>query len=294
MMRTPEKSCSVPDMATLDSDCSINYVMARNKRKRSDDILHNLEEVKAELKNELKSLFEEFSHTQRDQSNTIITSLKDIQQTNAYVQSTITFLCEENTVLKKKIEDLEIEARKHKEHIVLLENKLEDNLRTEKKSNIEIKNVPLKGEEKKKDLLDMVLKLTENLELDVKRNEIKDIIKFNKNKNHQNSTIVVEFTSTLVKNDILKATKNYNNKYKTNKLSAKHLGNKSNPDIPIFVSENLTSNTARLFYLARDLKISRNYKYCWTNYGKVYVRFDDNSPIINILSESQVQQLLNK
>ncbi|CAG9795472.1 unnamed protein product [Diatraea saccharalis] len=294
MMRTPEKSCSFPDMANMDSDSSLSYAMLRNKRKRSDDIINNLEDVKNELKFEIKSLFEEFSLAQKDQTNTIITTLKDIQHTNSHLNNTITFLCEENSELRKKIEQLEIESRKDKEQIILLENKFEENLRTEKKSNIEIKNVPLKGDEKKKDLLNMVLLLSKKLELDIKQTEVKDIMKLNKNKNQQNTTLVVEFNSTLIKNDFIRASKLYNNKNKNNKLSSKHLGIGSNPDIQIFVSENLTPKAARLFYLARDLKTVKHYKYCWTNFGKVYIRHDDSSPIINITSESQVQQLLNK
>ncbi|CAK1598136.1 unnamed protein product [Parnassius mnemosyne] len=85
--------------------------------------------------------------------------------------------------------------------------------------------------------------------------------------------------------------KSFNIKHKC-KLCAKHLGFKTQEDTPIFLSEHLTPKGARLHFLARDLAKSKNYKFCWTAYGKVYVRENENSPIIMIRNESQVHQLL--
>lgn len=78
---------------------------------------------------------------------------------------------------------------------------------------------------------------------------------------------------------------------KSNKLSAKHLGIKEDGDSPIYVSEQLTPKAARLHYLARDLTRSQDYKYCWTSFGKVYVRKDDKTPVIPITSEAQIHNL---
>ncbi|KAL4718573.1 hypothetical protein ACJJTC_002772, partial [Scirpophaga incertulas] len=77
------------------------------------------------------------------------------------------------------------------------------------------------------------------------------------------------------------------------KLCAKHLGFRTDEDTPIFISEHLTRYASRLYFLARGLAKSKEYKYCWTAYGKIYVRKSDNSPIINITNEAQVQHLYN-
>lgn len=291
MQRTPEKSNSVPDVTALKSDSSI---MTRNKRRRPNDINTSmLEDITKELKDEMKELFSRFALTQSEQINSVLTTLKDIQQTSNNVQSTITFLCEENSELKLKIEQLERQAKKDKENITILENEIEENRRGDRKVNIEIKNVPLKSEETKKDILERVLKLSETLNMKLDRSDVRDIIKVNKNKKEK-SSIIVEFTNTFVKTDILKAAKTFNSKNSSNKLRAVHMGIKSNPDCPIYISENLTSKSARLYFLARDLKNLKNYKYCWTRYGKVYLRLDDNSPIISIISEAQIHQMANK
>lgn len=56
---------------------------------------------------------------------------------------------------------------------------------------------------------------------------------------------------------------------------------------------NLTIH-ARLFFLARDLAKSKIYKYCWTSFGRVFVRKDDTSKIVCIQSEAQVHRLLQE
>lgn len=291
---TSEELNSASDLSTLDDPAHSSFVTARNKKKRPNEMnCAEFKDLTTELKNELKDYIKQLTDSQSTQINTVIATLKDIQQTNNMLQSTLLHLTEENIELKKKIEKLENKEKKNNEQIIILENKIEEIYILQRKTNIELKNVPLVGNEKKKDLLQIIFKLCETLQVSIDRTEVKDIIK-TKKQNQERCTLIVELNNTFTKTDILKAAKNYNYKYKTCKLSAKHLGLKTYPDTPIFVSENLTPLSSRLYFLARDYKQVNNYKYCWTNYGKVYLRQDDTTPIINITRESQIQQLPKK
>lgn len=163
-----------------------------------------------------------------------------------------------------------------------------------RKTNFVIKNVPKIAGESKQDLIDMVVSLSQNINnivCSIVKNDIKDIYRVRGNKQNYNTPIVVETGSTLLKNDILKMAKNFNIKHKT-KLCCKHLGLKTHEDTPIFLSEHLTAKG--LHFLARDLKKSGAYKYCWTAYGKVLVKQDDQAPTSIIRSEAQIQQLMQK
>lgn len=298
MFKSPEKSSSFPNVSKLDDVPKTSFITARNKRRRSierspETQEPNMQDLAKEIKSEMKDLFKQFEESQSKNSNSILITLKDIQQTNVALQSTITYLSEENTELKKRIEHLELQAKYDKENILLLESKFDDNQRTDRKSNVEIKNVPLKGDETKTDLRDMVLQLSKNLNVNIEKHNIKDIIKINKNKKEK-STMIVEFTNTFSKTDLLKAAKTFNMKNKNNKLSAMHLGLKTDPHAPIYIAENLTPKASRLYFLARDLKAAKNYKYCWTSYGKVYLRLGDDTSIIVVTNEAQIQQLMNK
>lgn len=77
------------------------------------------------------------------------------------------------------------------------------------------------------------------------------------------------------------------------KLRAKHLGFTTQEETPVYVCEQLTPKAARLYFLARDLIKSTTFTFCWTAYGNVYVRKDENSPIIKITNEAQINQLFH-
>ncbi|CAH2216335.1 jg23165, partial [Pararge aegeria aegeria] len=160
--------------------------------------------------------------------------------------------------------------------------------------NFEIKNVPKKVNETKEDLIEMVNCLSKSVGTSIAVSDIKDIYRVRgKREDISNTPIVVETSSAIFKTDLLKMCKNYNVKHKS-KLCAKHLGFRTSEDTPIFVSEQLTPKGARLYFLARELVRTKAYRFCWTAYGKVFVRKDENSPIITIKNETQISYLLKK
>lgn len=137
----------------------------------------------------------------------------------------------------------------------------------------------------------MIENLSKSINVTINRGDIRDIYK--SKSTSEKKSVIVELSSTLLKEDILKGAKSFNKRNHSDKLCAKHLGSKRNPDSPVFIAEYLTPKASRLFFLARDLRRSKNYKYCWTSYGRVYLRKDDNSPIIQITNEAIIQKLMS-
>lgn len=207
-------------------------------------------------------------------------TLKEIQKTNDNIENSITFLAAQNKEFQEKIEKLEGQIKEDRKYISVLEDKIEDMQKDRRKANLEIKNVPRKTSEAKDDLIDMVISLSNTVGCQMVKSDIRDIYRIRGKKDDiQNTPIIVETTSTLLKTDVLKMCKAFNNKHKS-KLCAKHLDFRRFEDTPIFVSEQLTAKASRLYFLARDLVKSQSYKFCWTAYGKVYVRKEENSRII--------------
>ncbi|CAH2208511.1 jg12306 [Pararge aegeria aegeria] len=257
-------------------------IFPRCKRKREDEYQTDL----CSFKDEIKSMMLE-------QEKELKKVLREIQQSNCSIQSSIEHLIAQNEEFKKKIESLEQQRKEDRKYIAVLEDRIEDMQITTRKANFEIKNVPRKDTETKDDLMEMVMCLSKSVSSSVTRTDIKDIYRVRpKKEGSKNTPIVVETSSTLLKTNILKCSKTFNIQHKK-KLRALHLGLKTGEDTPIYVSEQLTSKSSRLYFLARDLTRSKKYKFCWTAYGKVYVRREENSAIIAIRSEAQVQQLLN-
>lgn len=258
------------------------YVFARNKNVSSED----LQCLKEEIKSMIKSLWAE----QQKEIKNITSTLLEIKETNTNIENSIALLSAQNAELASKITHLENKSREDREYIALLEEKVENLQMGQRKTNLEIKNVPKKNDESKEDLIEMVLRLSSTIGGSLRREDITDIYRVRGKKELQNPPIILETSSTLIKTDILKLCKAFNVKTKS-KLCAKHLGFRTSEDTPVFISEQLTPRGSRLHFLARDLAKTKQYKYCWTAYGKVYVRKTDSSAIITIKSEAQVHQL---
>lgn len=241
---------------------------------------------------EIRQLITTFITSQREELRQLSTKIQEIQDTNKSIETSLAHLTTQNEELKHKIDSLEDRSREDREYIVFLEDKLDDLQLLSRKTNFEIKGVPKKESETKQDLIEMVVSLSETVNFKINKTDIKDIYRIRgKKPEHKNTPIVVETSSVLLKTDFLKMAKTFNIRNKT-KLCAKHLGMKSHADTPIFLSENLTPKASRLHYLARDLAKSKGYKFVWTSYGKIYVRKNEQSPIIMIKTEQQVHKLL--
>lgn len=243
------------------------------------------------FKQEIKDMIENMQLSQASELKKIVPALQQLKETNSNIEQTMSFLAAQNEELKKKLEQLEIASRQDKEYIVLLEEKLENSQRESRKRNVEIKNVPKEGKESKDDLLKMVTHLSDAVNCNITQTNVMDIYRLRGKKQENNSSIIVEMSSTMIRDNFLKKCKDHNIKNRNNKLSAKHLGHK-NENTPIYVTEHLTARAARLRFLASDLTKSKGFSFCWTNLGRVFVRKNEASPIILIHNEAQVNRLM--
>lgn len=267
-----------------------NYVFRRMKRSR-EDMSDGLTEQLNEFKEEIKKMMALFTVNYDSEMMKITSTLKEIQQSNFNIENSIASLTAQNEEYKKKIFHLENQVKEDKKYIFTLENKIEEMQVGNRKTNFVIKNVPKRNNETKEDLMEMTLFLSKSISCNINKYDIKDIYRARgRNLEQQRSPIIVETGSTLLKTEIFKAAKMFNIKQKS-KLCCKHLGFKTQEDDPIFLSEHLTAKGSRLHFLARDLVKSGSYKYCWTSYGNVYVRKDDQAPTIVIRNEEQVHKL---
>lgn len=290
MNSTLNRVLSDPEMSICLSDENISPLNAITDRLRRPT--RTLPLQFDAFKMEMRQLITTFLTSQREEMRQLSLAIKEIQDTNKNIETSLAYVSSQNEELKQKINNLEERTRQDREYIIFLEDKLDDLQLASRKTNFEIKGVPRKEAESKQDLLEMVVTLSENIDCKINKSDIKDIYRLRSKKpDRKNTPIIVETGSVLLKTDILKMAKSYNIRNKT-KLCAKNLGLKSNADTPIFLSENLTQKASRLHYLARDLAKSKGYKFVWTSYGKVYVRKTEQSPVVLIKSEQEVHSLL--
>lgn len=283
------KCNSEPDLSGCpNTDTPGNNVTLRTKRKR---LQANKSQEITELREEMKLLLTASTAQLQAQMNKLFPILSGIQQSNTNIEVSIKFLAEENSELKNRILQLESDLKSKSEQMVLLEERLEEISRLKNNKIIEIKNVPLDENTSQETLIGMVNTLSNNLKISLSNADVCNIYSVKAKMNKK--SVIVEFNSTITKDKILKTAKAHNLQNKTNKLTAGHLGLIRNSETPIYIVERLTPKASRLYFLARDLKNSKGYKYCWTSYGRVFVRLTDNAPVIPITNELQVQRLFN-
>lgn len=295
MTKLPPGSLKQPTMSDSDitkimpSISSPSFVSQRSKKQQTTS-----EEELTTFREEVKLMFNELKETQSILLNKLINEVADIKQqnkeiknSNEEIERSLEFLNFQYEEMKSKVNDLQKERKEHVTQIFYLEKKVEDLERNIKSSSIEIRNVPVIDKHESKDDLTLLVQNTcKVLKIDVPNNAIRDVYRL-RAKNNKNDTIIADFSSILVKNKVILGLKSFNNDNPEQKLNSAIIGIKGQ-SCPIYISESLTAKGRRLFFLARELAKTQNFKYCWTSNGRVFLRKTSDTAHIEVKSENQL------
>lgn len=271
----PEHYGSVPDLSSTDRAS----VSERKKRKYETDKAGELS---------LRQMFDALNK----KMEVLQLSVNTIKEQNSDLTLCVETLSQKHDDFLKKISLLEQERKEDKKKIELLEDKIDSLERKNRSSGIEIRNIPKSPSETKEKLCEFAKTLGKTLNVEIDDTQIKDIYRINSK--DTSNPIILEFTSSLPKDKILKEVKNFNkNKAKGEKLNSNHLGF-TQPQKPIFVSETLSTKAQRIFYLARNFQKQHEFSFCWTSNGIVYLRKNEKSGHVKISSESDLESLRQK
>lgn len=119
----------------------------------------------------------------------------------------------------------------------------------------------------------------------------------------RNGMILVEFSNSKVRNDILRARKgksiyldeiDFGNAVQPGRLSSNN--SRSSPNnkrnhTNIYINENLTRETRQIFREAKTLRVSHGYKYVWCTKGNIYCKRDDAAEVYVIDSIDDINKL---
>lgn len=196
--------------------------------------------------------------------------------------------------LVTKLETVERDNSNLKSYVKKLEEKIDLLEKDSKSTSIELRNVPITSQENKQSLCSTIKKLGTVIGSSppILDSEIRDIYRT------KAEVIVVSFTTTSRKEDLVGRYKKYN---KDQRQSKQPTLNSEALKIPgqnktVYLSEALTSKTRRLFFHTRELVKNRKIAATWTSYGKVYVRREEDQPPVRVNDESDLENkiLLNK
>lgn len=186
------------------------------------------------------------------------------------------FISKQYEDMKDKLTKMESERKNHLAHIQSLEQKVENMERFQRQATIEIRNIPVNKKENKQDLIKLVERVGDLTGISVEESQIRDIFRL-KTKKEDNQPVIVDFTSTFLKEKVLTSVKAYNKSKKEHKINTRDLKIDGEAK-PVFITECLTQNAKRIYFLAREFSKKHNYAYCWTTNGKVFLRKKEGSP----------------
>ncbi|CAF4882623.1 unnamed protein product [Pieris macdunnoughi] len=208
---------------------------------------------------------------------------------NQEIQKSVENLTSRHDELLQKISDLEEDKDKLKQRVSSLESKLDLLEKSSCCTKIEMRNLPKQENQTKKILIGSILSLgsTIGLDMPVSESEIKNIFR------SKNEAIIVDFTTTSRKEDIITKYKNYNRLQRANKQPLLNTDIFNLPGAPktIYVSELFTSKAKRLSFVAQEYVRGKKLVATWTSYGKVYVKKEEGSAAFRIEEESDLHNL---
>lgn len=287
LKRTPPSSPAVTTPVLLagnskDTENILSKVNVKPRRKKIDEDSDRLDFFMAEMKN----LFSEFKLQQELKLDSLTKVVSEIKKEYSEIRKSMEFLSASYDDLIKKMDSVQSECGKNKEHVKLLENKIELLERNSRCTSIEIRNIPKLPSETKPTLYNLVRKAGNKVNCVVRESDIRNIFRV-KTRNETQSPIVVEFVTAVIREELLKSTRTYNKSNSNDKLNTSHL-DIGGPPRPVYVAESLTNKARRIYYLARELTKERSYAHCWTLNGQVFLRKTDGAPPLRMGSEEDV------
>jgi hypothetical protein len=208
----------------------------------------------------------------------ILSSLKDIAR--ALNQQAITHeeLLLENqqqtTTIEKLVSEVNtcklnnVSLKKDNENLLIKINDLEQYSRN---YNLEFQGVP---ESPNENTYTIVANISSFLGTNLNPGDIEYCHRLGKSVRNPNKppTIVAKFYSRQVKEAIIAGKKKKKN------ITAQDVGYQTSTN-KIYVNEHLTAANKNLFWLARNVA---DFKFAWTRFGKVFIKKDEQSPVIRI------------
>lgn len=290
----PSESDATP-MSDVDSGPKRNR--GYTKRRRVGDNSPKGEDILQCLRDEIREMFNQLKDEQTPILSKLVSDMAeiklqnlDIKKTYSEIEKSLEFINKNYEVINEKIMHFEQQRQEVCVQIKKLEDKLDDIQRRARTYCVEIRNLPYAKKENKEDLCLRLKKIHNVLNIDFDTNVVRDIYR-KPGKPDKIRPVVVEFNSILCKNKLLGATRKYNASNRNNKLSTHLIGCEGPTPQNIYISEYLTDNTNRLYFLARDYAKSNKYMFCWTSNGRVYLRKAEGTPHILIKNDLDMEKL---
>lgn len=215
--------------------------------------------------------------------NDILHILKEIFRSQQFISAKYDECLIKNKHLEETSKSLINENIKLKKELKELKDKIDTHENILKSKNLEIHGIP---NEKAEKLNQTVLNVAKNFGIDMHEEDIDYVYRIKSNRKETTDKpgpIIVSFTRKEIKERILSSRKNRS-------IFAAEIGFQNSKN-QVYINEHLSKRNKELLWQARKIKKEKNYKYAWYKNGNIFLRKSDNTGIIKINDESDLNNL---
>ena len=145
---------------------------------------------------------------------------------------------------------------------------------------LEILGIPLPEDSRLEDTNDMLLQLSQKMDIPLERNDISVSHRIRSSRASVDPAIIVKFVRREMRESL------YRSRKRLKSITTADLG--FSVDKQIFINESLTPKNKELFKDCVKFKNDKSYKFLWTNAGKIFLRRNADSPVIPINSFADI------
>lgn len=298
VQRSPPSSTSAksPTMFHCNSDTAIDRMLTEDTLENSHNVTKRFKRTFNEFSHStpsdcaIKSMISELKEQIELKFEALTNSMNTMSRKNEEMHKSVQFMSAKYDGVLSKIDCLVQENTAFKTRIKTLESKLEYFESTIRSSSIEIRNIPKQVNENKNDLNNIIKDIGTviGLETPINEMEIRNIYR------SKSDAIIADFTSATRKESMVFTAKKFNKAKRDAKepqLNTAHL-KIMGPAKPIYISESLTTQAQRLYYLTRGYVKNKKLAATWTSYGKIYVKKEEGQAPIRIKEEAEILRII--
>lgn len=273
-----QRVMSSPDISNAVKETEKPNITSNNKRFRPDFSPETSKTTFKEFEDRIMNMLTAWKKDQdvllnkiNSDINDVKLQTKEIKKSNSEIEKSIEFINQAYENMRKCVEQLEKERLEQRTYIKELEKKIVDLQHSSRSSCLELRNIPHFDMESTSDLTSLMVQTCDALQVPVKATDLRDIYRI-PGKKTSIRPIVAELVSVPLKNRIIEATRSFNNGRPSNdKLNTSHIGIKGNPK-PVYIADHLPNSIRQLFYDTRKYASEHDYKFCWTQNHKIFLR----------------------
>lgn len=209
----------------------------------------------------------------------LIKEFKKLKDSVEFISQKFDENFKQNAELKKLLNTFKSENDKLRKRVVELEGKCGEIEQISLNKGLILSGIPNQG--KNEDVHDITKKVLKAINCKINNNDIEEVYRRGKD----GSQIVINLKTEQIRDNILKKRKEATSV----KVTECNLNGENNV---IYFNEYLTSYMNKLFYDARCLK-NNGYKFVWVKSGKIFIRKDEKSKIIQIRNSDDIDNIKN-